>query len=558
MFGPRILGLINDFDRIVSTKITDDTKTQTKAEIFIKNAHVLYYEMIINQGSHSQLSFDGDAPRGGGGGLENNFLLGDIRDWDTQFLAGNNYEKETQFSVYSELREAKRLGNIASWHDGTIKIANMGAKADLTTIMGTYKDTVPLHFGAKKVDNDVLRSKPIYLIEDAMKSKGEIPVLWALNNNFAQTDGKSLYNVIAIKSTPGIYDEASSKFIPGKSGTIDFATPSMEDKKSCYDYYVKRYKFEFKDKTEPDHNFNVELRPNYPDFKNMTAVANLIIGLSCLSAYTDGEITSLNVFPTSIQVQDMLGINPSLTAYLETIMGKGSGGGPDPLSTIPSMIPKLYGDMLNLMGGGDIVSDEFVRKYNETHETSLTFDNIQPVLDAAFHTVDYAFYGMKDTVSICKIMKNIFLRDMSNYFEDFETEILGIFGAIYNHLGLPPWKPGTIVSFDSLMDFIFITTKNNFNRGQLTKYYTAKNVGALFDKLTGGHALREVNNGDRLFFSFIQSSILLYTLWIIATHCKPQSTCPCIMMDKGNPIEKCDITYPPSNDSFPQYYINFF
>ena len=256
------------------TKINPDdisSKARSNWSKFIHKAHEIYYNLIINQGKSIELNWKenpNDCMKwtGGGRGLPNYYMFGEIVHKKTGNYMSilNNYESITN--------------NTSQQNDliTTIEMLNLGSIPDESGPMGQFilKDKT----GKKESD-----TKNILIIEDATQSKAQLLQSFALNFKYVNTLGlDNDFNLVAIKTTPGFYDEASEKF---KQPPLNNITVSQRDidNLNCYDYYKEKFNFIF----TPFPTFNdisltsKNLQDNYKKINNnIFNVNNKIIEFS--------------------------------------------------------------------------------------------------------------------------------------------------------------------------------------------------------------------------------------------------------------------------------------
>ena len=256
------------------------------ASAFIEKAHRFFYTLVTRQGlNNGVLTFnyvdgvgvpvssnaksvitDIDKVAGGGRGLPSNYFFGGFLDHQAR-IQSTLEATVTMGSAYKDYDDARDGSNIQSFTDAAIKAINLGSPPDYTDSLGAWLETkrpagVTETKGGGGDAMEILEpsatgvnpvAKPIFVVEDALKSATQLPATFALNNRFVFMAGKdNRFNLVPVKSTAERYDAAAKKlqtppelYDQGELERNEVLKRISSQQASCYDYFYRRFNLKF-------------------------------------------------------------------------------------------------------------------------------------------------------------------------------------------------------------------------------------------------------------------------------------------------------------------------
>lgn len=360
-----------------ATKTQSSQKGYLSASGVIERAHGFFYELITRQGANNGvLTFDYDTRTmsgkpvsaknksvitdvtkiaGGGGGLPSNYFFGGFLDHEVRvqsFLEAN----VTTANVFKSYSDARDGANIQSFTEAAIKAINLGSPPDYTDALGSWEQYAPA--GAKErrggamsdsesgsdtsslayasnvtlaskgeddptsmvrlTDSDNSLSKPMFVVEDALKSATQLPATFALNNRFVFSVGEgNKFNLVPIKSTAERYDAAAKKlqtppelYDKGIKAREEVLERIATKQASCYDYFYRKFNLRFgsvgpagvgipiatqDQRAEWKDFITVSIGPNKLYFKDTAnLVSKMATGSNIIGAMGDNDVLDYN------------------------------------------------------------------------------------------------------------------------------------------------------------------------------------------------------------------------------------------------------------------------
>ena len=356
-------------------------KNYLSAAGIIEKAHGFFYDLITRQGENSGvLTFDYDSKTksgepvsaknksvitsvkkiaGGGGGLPSNYFFGGFLDHQVrvQSMLQANTTTANVFKTYSDARDG---ANIQSFTEAAIKAINLGSPPDYTDALGSWEQQAPTDaneqrggdgesqdsdFGSdassvapgsnttlasrgdedptgmnRLADNgdDNSVSKPMFVVEDALKSATQLPATFSLNNRFVFSVGEgNKFNLVPIKSTAERYDAAAKKlqtppelYDKGIKAREELLERIATKQASCYDYFYRKFNLRFgtvsseklgipvatQDQRGEWKDFvTVSIGPNKLYFKDTAnLVSKMATGSNIIGAMSDDDVLDYN------------------------------------------------------------------------------------------------------------------------------------------------------------------------------------------------------------------------------------------------------------------------
>jgi len=348
-------------------------KSYLSASGIIEKAHGFFYDLITRQGENNGvLTFDYNTAKksgdpvsakkgsvitdvkkiaGGGGGLPSNYFFGGFLDHQVriQSMLQANTTTANVFKTYSDARDG---ANIQSFTEAAIKAINLGSPPDYTDALGSWEQykaatTAQQRGGVSQdsdaasetsslanasnvtlastgdeyktgmnrlPDNDNSVSKPMFVVEDALKSATQLPATFSLNNRFVFSVGEgNKFNLVPIKSTAERYDAAAKKlqtppelYDKGTRARKELLERIATKQASCYDYFYRKFNLRFgsvgpkgngvpiatKDQSKEWKDFvTVSIGPNKLYFKDTAnLVSKMATGSNIIGAMSDVDV----------------------------------------------------------------------------------------------------------------------------------------------------------------------------------------------------------------------------------------------------------------------------
>ena len=164
-------------------------------------------------------------------------------------------------------------------------------------------------------DNSV--SKPMFVVEDALKSATQLPATFSLNNRFVFSVGEgNKFNLVPIKSTAERYDAAAKLQTPpelydkGIKAREELLERIATKQASCYDYFYRKFNLRFgtvsskklgvtvatQDQRGEWKDFvTVSIGPNKLYFKDTAnLVSKMATGSNIIGAMSDDDVLDYN------------------------------------------------------------------------------------------------------------------------------------------------------------------------------------------------------------------------------------------------------------------------
>lgn len=320
-------GIVEYFNsKVKSTSTKKNLNFVLSPEKFIELAHPFYYNIITKQGENNGfLSFNGNDNEiykqdkkeiklrndeiieynvsyyeitneiniiGGGRNIPSNYFFGKVLD--NNIILNDYSDYETTFTCFKNLKEAKCISNIQDNFIGCIKTLNMGSSPDFTNSLGSWYE--------KSNYTTIKNTKPIFVIEDALKSSKQLLSIFSMNSKFVYTKGNNDYNLVNIRSTPGLYDAAVNKLkdpydlydIYNENNKNILLEKIARNQLTCYNYFNKTFNLKF-------GNFKIQNINNQTKLKNINndlfeQNINMSIGIVYESFNDLAQITSLIIY----------------------------------------------------------------------------------------------------------------------------------------------------------------------------------------------------------------------------------------------------------------------
>ena len=440
-------------------------KSYLSAAGIIEKAHGFFYDLITRQGENNGvLTFDYNTVTkfgepvskkngsvitdvkkiaGGGGGLPSNYFFGGFLDHQirVQTMLQANTTTANVFKTYSGARDG---ANIQSFTEAAIKAINLGSPPDYTDALGSWEQytpatTTPQRGGEgqdsdsasetssvanasnvtlastgeedptgmnRLTDNDNSVSKPMFVVEDALKSATQLPATFALNNRFVFSVGEgNKFNLVPIKSTAERYDAAAKKlqtppelYDKGTRARKELLERIATKQASCYDYFYRKFNLRFgsvvgpkgngipiatKDQSKEWKDFvTVSIGPNKLYFKDTAnLVAKMAIGSNIIGAMSDNDVL------------DHSGRESWATAFVKYLVG-----GTEKASTLFTNKKVMEADItvLNVPGTEEDIKD-IKSKLSDALDTKKT-QHIEDIDDKLplDYLYNFSFYATKD------------------------------------------------------------------------------------------------------------------------------------------------------------------
>ena len=379
---------------------------------------------------------------GGGGGLPSNYFFGGFLDHQirVQSIMTANVTTSNVFKTYSDARDG---ANIQSFTEAAIKAINLGSPPDYTDALGSWEQytpatTTPQRGGEgqdsdsasetssvanasnvtlastgeedptgmnRLTDNDNSVSKPMFVVEDALKSATQLPATFALNNRFVFSVGEgNKFNLVPIKSTAERYDAAAKK-LQTPPELYDKGTQSREEllkriatkQASCYDYFYRKFNLRFgsvgpkkgngvpiatKDQSKEWKDFvTVSIGPNKLYFKDTAnLVAKMAIGSNIIGAMSDDNVLNY------IFRKDWA------TAFVKYLVGE-----TEKASTLFTNKEVMEANIMETMPGTKEEIDKIQSKLSTALDTKKT-QHIEDIDDKLplDYLYNFSFYATKD------------------------------------------------------------------------------------------------------------------------------------------------------------------
>ena len=439
-------------------------KSYLSAAGIIEKAHGFFYDLITRQGENNGvLTFDYNpvtktgkpvSPKqgsvitdvkkiaGGGGGLPSNYFFGGFIDHQVrvQTMLQANTTTANVFKTYSGARDG---ANIQSFTEAAIKAINLGSPPDYTDALGSWEQytpatTTPQRGGegqdsdsasetssvanASNVtlastgeedptgmnrlpDNDNSVSKPMFVVEDALKSATQLPATFALNNRFVFSVGEgNKFNLVPIKSTAERYDAAAKKlqtppelYDKGTRARKELLERIATKQASCYDYFYRKFNLRFgsvvgpkgngvpiatKDQSKEWRDFvTVSIGPNKLYFKDTAnLVAKMAIGSNIIGAMSDNDVL------------DHSGRESWATAFVKYLVG-----GTEKASTLFTNKKVMEADITEKMPGTEKEIEDIQSKLSDALDTKKT-QHIEDIDDKLplDYLYNFSFYAAKE------------------------------------------------------------------------------------------------------------------------------------------------------------------
>lgn len=235
---------------------------------------------------------------GGGRGLPSNYFFGGFLDHQVRLQSLLKADITSGF-VYKKYGDARKGANIQSFTNAAIKAINMGSAPDYTDALGSWEkysvselenqdnsspmeqtggtddalsetssmrdlshltekskteiESTDMSILTNKSANHQPTAKPMFVVEDALKSSTQLLSTFALNNRFVFSVGENnQFNLVPIKSTAERYDAAAKKlqtppelYDKGQKSREEVLERIATRQASCYDYFYRKFNLRF-------------------------------------------------------------------------------------------------------------------------------------------------------------------------------------------------------------------------------------------------------------------------------------------------------------------------